>query len=294
MPFEELTRRKQQVCHLTPAGLSELTIRIIEGDSRERLRELDADSIDLIVTRPPYADQRMATYGGVKPDEYVAWFLPISQELLRVLKPTGTFVLNIKENTVNGEKHTYVLDLIKALREQGWRWTEEFIWRKTSTVSGRWRTRFRNGWERLLQFNKTADFVMYQDTVRKPPLESTFRKIKRLQTLIKFHARKDMRNLSRTGSGFTINHCAKSIESVLPDNVLELSTEGGNKKHSAVFPAGLPEFFVKLFTVPGDTVLDPFLGSGTTGLVARRMGRNFIGIEVKPEYIQVANERIFG
>jgi DNA modification methylase len=100
------------------------------GDSRERLALLPENSVDLIVTSPPYADQRKNTYGGVCPDEYVDWFLPISAQLLRVLKPTGTFILNIKEKVVEGERSTYVMELILAMRKQGWLWTEEFIWRK--------------------------------------------------------------------------------------------------------------------------------------------------------------------
>ncbi len=94
------------------------------------MHQIPSDSIDLIVTSPPYADQRVSTYGGVKPDQYVAWFLPITSELLRVLKPTGTFVLNIKEKVANGERHTYVMELIMEMRRQGWLWTEEFIWHK--------------------------------------------------------------------------------------------------------------------------------------------------------------------
>jgi DNA modification methylase len=89
-----------------------------------------SDAIDLIFTSPPYADQRKSTYGGIHPDKYVEWFLPISKELLRVIKPAGTFVLNIKERVVNGERHTYVLELIMEMRKQGWFWTEEFIWHK--------------------------------------------------------------------------------------------------------------------------------------------------------------------
>jgi DNA modification methylase len=77
-------------------------------------------------------------------------------------------------------------------------------------------------------------------------------------------------------------------------NVLHTSVETMSKQHSAVFPESIPEFFVKLFTAEGDWVLDPFLGSGTSGLVARRLKRNFIGIEQKPEYIEVAKKRIFG
>lgn len=104
--------------------------KIICGDCAQVLRQFPSDSIDLIFTSPPYADQRRHTYGGVKPDEYVAWFLPKAAEFLRVLKPTGTFVLNIKERVVEGERHTYVIELILAMRKQGWLWTEEFIWHK--------------------------------------------------------------------------------------------------------------------------------------------------------------------
>jgi DNA modification methylase len=294
--FKEFIARREQTQRFTPNGLSNTTTNIIEGDCREKLREIADDSVDLIVTSPPYADQRKATYGGVKPEKYVEWFIPISQELLRVLKPSGTFILNIKEKSMDGERHTYVLDLIKALREQGWRWTEEFIWRKTSSMPGKWRTRLRDGWERLLQFNKTSEFAMYQDAVKKRPTESTIRRVQRVHTLMKFHVQSTCtkRHTSSTGSGFIRNYANQSTDWVLPDNVLELSTEPVSQKHSAVFPKGIPEFFIKLFTAEGDTVLDPFLGSGTSGLVARELGRNFIGIEAKPEYVQVAKERVFG
>jgi site-specific DNA-methyltransferase (adenine-specific) len=107
-----------------------VSAQVILGDCAEKLRELDDRSIDLIVTSPPYADQRKNTYGGIHPDRYVEWFLPISEELLRVLKPTGTFILNIKERVVKGERHTYVLQLILEMRRQGWLWTEEFVWHK--------------------------------------------------------------------------------------------------------------------------------------------------------------------
>lgn len=110
--------------------------RIILGDCLHVLAAMPADSVDLIVTSPPYADSRKSTYGGIHPDQYVAWFLPIAHQLKRVLKPTGTFILNIKEKVVNGERHTYVLELILALRQQGWLWTEEYMWHKTQQCAG--------------------------------------------------------------------------------------------------------------------------------------------------------------
>jgi DNA modification methylase len=262
--------------------------RLILGDCREKLKELPDDSVDLIFTSPPYADSRANTYGGIKPDEYVDWFLPISAELLRVLKPTGTFILNIKEKVVNGERHTYVIELILAMRKQGWLWTEEFIWHKKNCYPGKWPNRFRDAWERLLQFNKTRKFHMYQEAVMIPIGSWAERRLKKLSPT-------DLRrDPSRVGSGF-----AKRVanwlgrEKVYPTNVLHLSTETKNRHHSAVFPEALPEWFIKLFTKEGDWVLDPFMGSGTTVRVAQKLGRNAIGIEILPEYFALAQQQIY-
>jgi len=138
------------------------------GDCTQVLKTLPNDSVELIFTSPPYADQRKQTYGGFHPDDYVEWFLPISEQLLRVLKPTGTFVLNIKEKVVNGERSTYVMELILEMRKQGWLWTEEFIWHKKNSYPGKWPNRFRDSWERLIQFNKSKQFYMNQQAVMVP------------------------------------------------------------------------------------------------------------------------------
>jgi DNA modification methylase len=121
-----------------------VTTNILLGDCKDILKKLPDNSVDLIFTSPPYADQRKSTYGGVRPDEYVEWFLPVSRELLRVMKKTGTFVLNIKEKVVGGERSTYVMELIIEMRKQGWRWTEEFIWHKKNCYPGKWPNRFRD------------------------------------------------------------------------------------------------------------------------------------------------------
>jgi len=146
----------------------EISTDIYSGDSKEIVKLLPINSVDLIVTSPPYADQRKQTYGGIDPDNYVEWFLPISEQLLRVLKPSGTFILNIKEKVVNGERSTYVIELILRMRKQGWLWTEEFIWHKKNSYPGKWPNRFRDAWERILQFNKNRKFNMYQDEVMVP------------------------------------------------------------------------------------------------------------------------------
>ncbi len=261
--------------------------RIFENDCLDILRWLPPNCIDLIVTSPPYADQRSHTYGGIHPDKYVEWFLPIAAELKRVLKKEGSFILNIKERVVNGERHTYVLELILALRKQGWLWTEEYMWHKRNSYPGKWPNRFRDGWERCLHFTKDKHFTMYQDAVRVPMGDWSQSRLRNLSETDK------RRDNSRVQSGF-----GKKIENwvgrelAYPDNVLHLATECSNRGHSATFPVELPAWFIKLFTQPGDVILDPFLGSGTTAVAAKQLGRRSIGIEINPEYIQVAQERL--
>ena len=263
------------------------TIELYQGDSLEVLKNMEDNSIDLIVTSPPYSDQRKLTYGGIHPDNYVEWFLPISSELLRVLKPTGSFILNIKEKVYNGERHTYVIELILAMRKQGWLWTEEYMWHKKNSFPGKWPNRLRDAWERLLHFNKEKKFNMYQDNVKVPIGDWSKTRLKNLSETDK------TRDESKVGSGF-----GKKIENwvgkdmVLPDNVLYMATESGNKNHSAAYPEGLPEWFIKLFTKEGDVVLDPFLGSGTTCKVALELGRNSIGIELNEDYYKQTEEKL--
>ena len=257
------------------------------GDCESVLRKIPDNSVDLIFTSPPYADQRKKTYGGVHPDDYVEWFLPKTEQMLRVLKPTGTFVLNIKEKVVGGERSTYIMELILAMRKQGWLWTEEFIWHKKNCYPGKWPNRFRDAWERLLQFNKSKKFNMYQEEVMVPMGDWAKTRLKNLSETDK------ARDESKVGSGFGKNISNwLARDKAYPTNVLHLATECNNKNHSAAFPEGLPEWFIKLFTQVGDTVLDPFMGSGTTNVVANRMNRNSIGIEMMTEYYEMVREQI--
>jgi site-specific DNA-methyltransferase (adenine-specific) len=257
------------------------------GNCREILPLFATESIDLVVTSPPYADQRRNTYGGIHPDQYVEWFLPISAELLRALKPTGSFILNIKERVVGGERHTYVIELILAMRRQGWLWTEEYCWHKRNCYPGKWPNRFRDSWERCLHFTKQRQFKMHQEAVMVPVGEWAE---KRLRKLSETDRRRDN---SRVNSGFGKNISNwVGRELVYPTNVLHMATECSNRAHSAVFPVALPEWFIKLFTAPGDLVLDPFMGSGTSAVAAKRQGRHYVGIEVISDYVEEAEERL--
>lgn len=279
MPSRQVSL-KQNSMNIEPKNIVNT---IHHGDCLEVLPTLPDASINLIVTSPPYADSRKDTYGGIHPDKYVDWFLPISAELRRVLTDDGSFILNIKERVVGGERHTYVIELILALKRQGWLWTEEYMWHKKNCSPGKWPNRFRDAWERCLHFTRQKKFKMNQEAVMVPMGDWAKTRLKKLggNDVVRFN--------SQVGSGF-----GKNIANWLgrtmayPTNVLHLATECGNKNHSAAFPRELPSWFIKLFTDEDDVVLDPFMGSGTTCLVAYELGRGFVGIELKDEYYQEA------
>lgn len=258
------------------------------GDCLDVMRAMPDDFVDLIVTSPPYADARAHTYGGIPPEDYVHWFCERAVEMRRVLKPTGSFVLNIKEKAVNGERHTYVLDLILALkREVGLRWVEEYIWHKTTAAPGKWKYRFRDAWERILHFSKTSDVKMNQDAVRVPVGDWTRTRLRNMSA----------NDRTRQESG-TRSHIGRRISAwtgrklVYPTNVLHRPPVCHNTGHSAAYPDWMPEFFIHLFTDTGDVVLDPFLGSGTTYRVAVDLGRHAVGIDNDPECLEAFIESV--
>ena len=269
--------------------MKQITTDILQGDCLDVLKTFPDQVFDLIITSPPYADSREKSYGGIKPDSYVEWFLPRSEQFMRVLKPTGTFILNIKERVVDGERHTYVIELILRMKKQGWLWTEEYIWHKKNCYPGKWQNRFRDAWERCLQFNKSKKFKMYQKNVMVPMGDWAKRRLTNLgkNDVIRFN--------SQVGSGFGKNISNwKGRNMAYPTNVLHLATETSNRDHSATYPKSLPEWFIKLFTDEYDWVLDPFVGVGTTCEVANHLLRNSVGIEILPKYVKIAKEKMLG
>ena len=261
-------------------GLSMPDLTVLEGDCLDRLAELPADSVNLIITSPPYAQQRSKTYGGVPAGEYVEWFLPRADQMKRVLRPDGSFVLNIKEHAEDGERHRYVYELVLAMRDAGWRLVDELVWYKKSVFPHPHKSRLDDTWERLYHFTKAVGHAMCKDAVK---VKSTAQ------------PRWGKYSDGKSPAGFSINPDNDDLidpEWVYPRNVLWLDKARTNdSQHPAVFPATIPEFFIKLFTQPGDTVLDPFAGSGTTLIQAYEMDRHSIGIEVMPEYCQLIRNR---
>lgn len=261
--------------------------KIYRSDCLSALKKLKRNSVDLIVTSPPYADKRKKTYGGVPAEKYVEWFLPISKELKRVLHPRGSFILNIKERAMNSERGIYVLELILEMRKQGWLWTEEYIWHKKNSYPGFWPNRFRDSWERCLHFTKQKNFKMYQKSVMVPMGKWAESRLKNLSETDK------ERDESRVMSGFSKNVSNwMGRDMAYPTNVLHMATECSNVNHSAAFPVALPEWFIKLFTKNKNVVLDPFMGSGTTAIAAIKLNRHYIGMEKNSRYKKYANKRI--
>ena len=188
---------------------------------------------------------------------------------------------------MDGERHTYVLELILALRKQGWLWVEEYIWHKKNCYPGKWPNRFRDSWERCLHFTKQKNFAMYQDAVMIPMGDWRHARLKALSETDK------RRDNSRVQSGFgkkVANWVGRQL--AYPTNVLHLATECSNRNHSATFPVDLPAWFIRLFTQSGDIVLDPFIGSGSTAVACVRLDRHFMGIDINPEFVEIASQRV--
>lgn len=276
--------------------------KLYAGDSQKLLadaKKFPDKSVNLIITSPPYADKRKNSYASISPNKYVEWFKPISVELHRVLKDDGSFILNIKEHPTNGERETYVLELILEMKKQGWLWIEEYCWYKKNAFPGKWPNRFRDAWERCLHFTKNKNFNMYQDAVRVPIGSWAEKRFKSMSDAdFTRHISQTNGTLGRNVSNWLNRDTVYPHNVVVFEeehylsNVLEFSTVCYNKDHSAAFPMELPTWFINLFTQPGDLVLDPFLGSGTTAIVSKSMGRHYIGIDIDGSYIRSTEKTI--
>ena len=263
--------------------------KIFHGDCLDIISsgKIKAESVNFIFTSPPYAEQRKKQYGGIHINDYVDWFLVRSEAFKNILKSDGSFVLNIKENVVKGQRHIYVIQLILALKKQGWLWVDEYCWHKKTSVPGKWPNRFRDSWERLLHFTINTKFKMRQDSVKVPIGDWSKSRLKKLSKNDK------IRLESKTNSGFgkKLDNWVDRKE-VYPTNVLYLANETAYRGHPATFPLSLPTWFIKLFTDENDIVLDPFAGSGTTLLAAKNLNRFGMGVDISLQYCNLMKERL--
>lgn len=259
---------------------------IVCGCCKAYSSELPSDSVNLIVTSPPYAEQRKSQYGGIHESEYADWFVDITVHFQRILTTDGSFVVNIKEHVSKGERSTYVLELILKMRSAGWLYRDGFIWVKKNPVPGGWKNRLKDAWEWCLHFSVERQIKMRFDDVMQPAKPGTIARRKNLRE-------EDRNPVMQTGSGLGMNvHRTAGSDLARPSNVLYFSSEHQNKEHPAVFPKAIPDFFIKLLTDEEDTVFDPFAGSGTTLLAAKELNRHSIGTDVSSLYCAAARRRL--
>lgn len=259
---------------------------IINGDSREVLKGY-VNQVDLLVTSPPYADARKKHYDSVHPNDFVEWFLSFHESFYNALKPDGSLVINIKDKVVDGVRHRFVWRMIDALCERGWFSIDDYIWHKTNPMPGYWPTRLRDGWEYCFHLSKSKKPFFNADGVRKPIGDWVDSRLRKLgENDLSRH-----NSVNQSGFGRDISKWVGK-QTVLPSNVISLALVGKNQGHPAVFPVDLPLFFIKLLCPEDGLVIDPFGGSGSTGLAALSSGRRCVLIDNNSEYCQQAIKRL--
>ncbi len=267
---------------------------VVWGDAAQWLQRLPPKSVDLFFTSPPYADAR--AYSRIHPDNYVEWFLPFAAAMLEATSPVGSFVLNIKNRVaksgeLRGQRHPYVYELVLAVQRMGWRWVETYVWAKPNAIPGRFGPRTKDSFEYVYHFAKGPKPFFDLDAVRVPYKADPAEIARRLS---------DPNGRRNTDAGFGRDRTKTyGCGGADPGNVIAVSQSynqhhGPAGRHTAVMPEGLAEFFVKAACPSDGVVVDPFGGSGTTMVVARRHGRRAGGIELLNEYVDVATERLAG
>ena len=262
------------------------------GDCMKLSKKIPDNFVDLVVTSPPYADT--VSYGeSVKtysPDRYVDWFLPLFKESDRFLKDTGSFILNINDRVVNGERQIYAFKLVnKIVNNTNLKLYDRYIWFKKSALPMPGDKRLNDRIEYIFHFVKDPkNFKCTTDRIREPYKEISLRRFKS-----KVHGndivKKDgTTKLSQRGSSKPHPKGKKPI------TVFRFNTGSAlrGNEHPAPFHPDLPAFFVKWLTDKEDVVLDPFMGSGTVAIVAEKMKRKYLGFEINERYIDLIKKRM--
>jgi DNA modification methylase len=343
---------KKRVKKLPKGGALTLDT-IYHGNSLDGMKLIPDNSIDLVITSPPYADMKVYAGGfaGFHPDNYVEWFLPYVSEIARILKPTGSFILNINDKSEKGFRHTFVFELIFAIHNiegyckmkdlavldmHGMKLFERLFWNKGKYLAHP--KRFGDKVEYLFWFSKTKDRKFNIDPMR---LEYDAKSVKRMQRpLLKRFVREsgeEVAEYKQGGEGSWAPNELGALPSVLveegamlhvkpvvenlpegtvligerlddhelvvqpkigdsphPSTVVNIGSEArriaGN--HVAVYPERLVNYFIQGSTDPGDVVLDPFMGTGTTAVVAKALGRHYYGFDISDDYVRTAMARI--
>lgn len=268
------------------------------GDALELLKSLTNECVDLVLTSPPFALQRKKEYGNLDQEEYVDWLLSFAPEVRRVLKKTGSFVIDLGGAYRKGRPVRSLYNyrvLIKMCDELQWNLAEEFFWYNPSKLPSpiEWvnkrKIRVKDAVNTVWWFSK-SDFPKADVEKVRVPYSERMRLL--LQNGEKYYSPKKRPSGHDIGNGFHIDRGG-----AIPSNLLQIPNTESNSKylrfckivgikgHPARFPQKLPEFFIKFLTDEGDTVLDIFAGSNTTGMVAESLKRKWIAFEIEQKYL---------
>lgn len=285
---------------------TELGVQVCK-DSRVALALLPDSSVDLVVTSPPFALLREKEYGNESQHSYVEWLHQFGMQVQRVLKSTGSFVLDLGGAYERGKpvrslyQWRVLLDLCDNI---GFRLAEEFYWHNPAKLPSpiEWvnkrKIRVKDSVNTVWWFSK-GDWP--KADVRKVLSPYSDRMKKLIQNPEKFYTPKGRPSGHDIGSGFGTDNGG-----AIPSNLLQIAnTEAtsaylrscktlGREAHPARFPAALPEFFVKYLTDPNDLVVDIFSGSNTSGRVCESLGRRWIAIEERRDYAALSLVRFLG
>jgi site-specific DNA-methyltransferase (cytosine-N4-specific) len=266
------------------------------GDGAELLKVVKPESVNLVITSPPYALHFKKEYGNVAKEAYVEWFRPFAEQIHRILKADGSFVLNIGGSYNAGlpTRSLYHFRLLLMLCDElGFHLAQECFWYNPAKLPSpaEWVT---------VRRMRVKDSVEYVWWFSKRP----FPRANNRHVLTEYSP--DMVRLIERGyrakerpSGHKITHkFQKDHGGAIPANVIERGNNESNseyikrcaeqqqKAHPARFPAALPEFFIKFLTPKGGVVLDPFAGSNTSGSVAEKLGRRWLSLEIEEKYVK--------
>lgn len=273
--------------------------KIYHGDSIDVLAQMQARSVDLVMTSPPYGLVRKKEYGNVEADKYLGWFKPFAEQFHRVLKETGSLVIDIGGAWIPGQptRSLYHFKLLIMLCEEfGFHLAQEFYWWNPSKLPSpaEWvtvrRIRVKDGINTIWWLSPTPW-----------PKASNRRVLHPYSASMKELIAKGFRRARKSPSGHDISEkFAVDNGAAIPPNLIALPNaasnsfylrycqERGLRQHPARYPAELPEYFIRMLTDQGDTVIDPFGGSCVTGEVAERLSRKWVCVDLMEEYLKGA------
>lgn len=283
--------RDDQVVYRTDRGTQ------VCGDSVQLMEQMPDESVDLIVTSPPFALLRSKKYGNETESAYTDWLANFGRAAHRILKPSGSLVIDLGGAYLRGSPTRSLYQyrvLLKFVDELGYHLAEEFFWYNPAKLPSpiEWvnkqRIRVKDAVNTLWWFSKTERPKADVNQVLVPYSSRMRKLLENPEGFYKARARPSEHDVS---TKFSVNNGG-----AIPPNLLQIANTGSNsaylrraremgvRSHPARFPEGLPEFFIKFLTQPGDVVLDIFSGSNTTGLMAERLSRSWLAFELDREY----------